>query len=302
MWSRNNPFLWDIAALDDVQVEDNGAAALEGGRQVLDRAGPPPADLDGTRQHSTKLPEFWPHAPAMWFARAECRFEMVGIASQRQRFMCVADALPYEIMRLVADLVAAPPADQPYERLKERLLLAHALTPTQRAEKLFGLPPVGDRRPSDLLAAMFEHCPAGEESTALFRALFLTRLPPEIRVHLETAEEVSLKQLALRADQLWLTLAAKKQAVAAAVEAELMESGTEAAMAAVRGKFFAKNKQKKQPADSSAVAQPAAAADGTGGAATRPKIISMQLCWRHAKYGSKAFRCADKSACQWPEN
>jgi hypothetical protein len=43
------------------------------------------------------------------------------------------------------------------------LLVAHALTPTQVAEKLFELPPVGDRRPADLLAAIFEHCPVGEE-------------------------------------------------------------------------------------------------------------------------------------------
>jgi hypothetical protein len=61
-------------------------------------------------------------------------------------------------------------------------------------------------------------------------------------------------------------------------------------LAAIRGKFFAKGKQKKNTAMDSAAA------------GARPKIISMQLCWRHAKYGSKAFRCADKSACQWLEN
>jgi hypothetical protein len=64
---------------------------------------------------------------------------------------------------------------------------------------------------------MFEFCPPGEETTELFRAHFLTRLSPEIRVHLEAMEEVSLKQLALRVDQLWLTLVARKQALVAVV-------------------------------------------------------------------------------------
>jgi hypothetical protein len=95
---------------------------------------------------------------------------MNGIHSEWQKFCCMADSLPYETMRLVVDLIAAPPAHEPYTLLKERLMLAHALTPTHRAEKLFALPPVGDRWPSDLLAEMFEFCPPGEETTALFRA------------------------------------------------------------------------------------------------------------------------------------
>jgi hypothetical protein len=300
MWAHNNPFLWDIAALEEAQVEGEPGPSVQRQQQVEPQDDT--VERDVARLKSTKLPEFWPHAPAMWFARAECRFEMVGLTEQRQKFMCVADALPYEVMRLVADLIAAPPAWEPYERLKERLLLAHALTPTQRAEKLFALPPVGDRRPSDLLAAMFEHCPIGEENTALFRAMFLTRLPPEIRVHLETAEDVGLKRMALRADQLWVTLAAKKQAVMAAVEAQLSDEGPDDMLAAIRGKFFVKGKQKKSVAADSAAAGQSAATDGAAAAGAKPKIVSLQLCWRHAKYGSKAFRCADKSACQWPEN
>jgi hypothetical protein len=135
--------------------------------------------------HSVKLPEFWPHAPAMWFARAECRFEIMRVAGERQKFCCMADALPYEQLRLVADLVASLPEQQPYTVLKERLLLARSMTATQRAEKLFSMPPLGGRLPSDLLTAMFEYCPPGEETSELLKALFLTRLPPEIRVLLE---------------------------------------------------------------------------------------------------------------------
>jgi hypothetical protein len=48
---------------------------------------------------------------------------------------------------------------------------------------------------------MFEFCPEGEEGTALFKALFLTRLPAEVRAHVESEGQQFLKELAARADQ-----------------------------------------------------------------------------------------------------
>jgi hypothetical protein len=58
---------------------------------------------------------------------------------------------------------------------------------------------------------------------------------------------VSLKQLALRDDQLWVTLAARKQALVAAVmdEQQLAEDG-EDLVAAIKGKFYNRARPKKQ--------------------------------------------------------
>jgi hypothetical protein len=57
-----------------------------------------------------KLPEFWPHAPGIWFARAELRFEMRDVVSESQHFAYTVDALQYEALCIVADLVESPPA------------------------------------------------------------------------------------------------------------------------------------------------------------------------------------------------
>jgi hypothetical protein len=51
-------------------------------------------------------------------------------------FAYTVDALPYEALCSLADLVKAPPADRPYTVLKERLLIAHQLTPMEKAIKL----------------------------------------------------------------------------------------------------------------------------------------------------------------------
>jgi hypothetical protein len=229
---------------------------------------------------------------------------MLNVTGERQKFCCVADALPYETLRLVADLVASPPDQQPYATLKERLLLADAMTATQRAEKLFSLPALGSRRPSDLLAAMYEYCPAGEETSELFKALFLTRLPPEIRVLLEPGEFTGLKQLATKADQLWLTLAAKQLAAAAVVQQDSLQTDEEAEpVAAVGGRRFRhKPKAKAAPEQSSQVAPAQQSGGGGGGNAGGKKSVSLVICWKHAKFGSKAFSCADAGSCQWPEN
>jgi hypothetical protein len=84
MWSSTNPFWYDmLAAIDDVNVEQQQAAEfvppVEPAQQVV--AGQAQrVEIQPAGQH-TRLPDFWPHAPGMWFSRAECRFEMLGISS-----------------------------------------------------------------------------------------------------------------------------------------------------------------------------------------------------------------------------
>ena len=90
-----------------------------------------------------RLPEFWPHAPILWFARAECLFMLRGVTTQLDRFCHVVASLPHEVMRACADLVETTPAEDPYTQLKQRLLASHQLTPFQRGEKLLDLPLLG---------------------------------------------------------------------------------------------------------------------------------------------------------------
>ena len=111
---QNNPFLEDLV---DVQQQ------------------PPLMQQPGYQLHC-KLPDFWPSNPILWFARAEFNFEVAGVIMEREKFMHTASALPYDALTFVADLVTQPPAVQPFQRLKGRLLLSHQLTTVQMAEKI----------------------------------------------------------------------------------------------------------------------------------------------------------------------
>jgi hypothetical protein len=293
-----NPFLQMIAALEDDGVEAENVQP-QGNTSLADQQQLP---AHVARPANAKLPEFWPHAPGLWFARADCRFEMLEIRTERQKFCAVVDALSYEATRLVADLIAAPPAVNPYQALKERLLLAHHLTPVQRAEKLLDLPELGARRPTDLLAAMYENCPAGEENTMLFRSIFLKRMPAEVRVLLVAEETTELKELATRADQLWLKFGQRRGDHVAAVqvkeEQQKADSSDEATVAAIPAKKKNNSKKKKRGGTSST----SGGQQSSGMAQKAAKGKQVFLCHTHLKYGSSAYFCAEPDSCAWPEN
>ena len=83
-------------------------------------------------QPTVKLSPFWPQAPALWFAQAECSFTVKKIEAQFDRYCHVVAALPHESLRLVADLVESPPTETPYDNIKTRLVASHQLSPTSR--------------------------------------------------------------------------------------------------------------------------------------------------------------------------
>ena len=256
----------------------------------------------GSQKFSFKLPEFWPHAPAMWFARAEFRFEVANIDTEREKFMFTVDALPYESLRLVNDLMMAPPENRPYAELKERLLLATQLTPVQMADKLMRMPDLGDRRPSQLLAQLMEFCPPGEEGTAFFRAAYLTRLPADIRGHLDGLETGSLKDLAARADRQWANMRSSA-AMMAHVDGQELETDEDGDMIAAVKQDGRKWLHKKKET-SGAVGTAAKGAGGQGSTAKGEKrgwdrMVQLTLCRRHMKFGEAAYSCADPANCQY---
>jgi hypothetical protein len=60
------------------------------------------ADEEPQQQHHhphqpghVKLAAFWPQAPALWFAQAECTFAVKHVTAQFDRYCHVVAALPH---------------------------------------------------------------------------------------------------------------------------------------------------------------------------------------------------------------
>jgi hypothetical protein len=145
------------------------------------------------------------------------------------------DALPDETLCHVVDLVESPPAGQPYTVLKDRLLLAHQLTPVEKAIKLSQMPALCDRRPSQLLANLLQACPPGEQQTAFFRGAFISSLPAELQAHLTGIDTASLKEIAQRADHLWTTNRRPSPLAAVSIPEDQQLEAAEAVAAVQKG-------------------------------------------------------------------
>jgi hypothetical protein len=66
MWNQNNPFLYDIMALEEPeQQEAQGPAAPLFQQQLAANVALQPHQAGGGSSVNIKLPVFWPHAPAM---------------------------------------------------------------------------------------------------------------------------------------------------------------------------------------------------------------------------------------------
>jgi len=262
---------------------------------------PQPAPPPQPRVINLQLPPFWTERPMSWFATVEARFRLNAIHDEQVRFDLLVNALPEATSSLAVDVIERPPAAYPYTALKHRLLSAHEMTDYQKIARLLKMEPLGGRRPSELLAAMLDLCPRGQESNIFFTHLFLERLPAELRIMLGEDDHQDPRPLAAKADQLW-ALHGGKFSTIAAVDGECVEA---APVAAVSSRQPPSGNSRGKKGKSGRGRQSAAA--GTAGApkaavtpSYSPKQLSKmqaELCYFHWTYGDKAQKC--EPPCVW---
>jgi hypothetical protein len=148
-------------------------------------------------------------------------------------FDLLVAALPEKNLSQVMDIIKNIPAINPLEVLKLRLLEAHVLSDQEKMDALFQLGPLGDRKPSHLLASMLSVCPSGMEVQLVFQYFFLQRLPKTLRTLLGEQECGDIRALAELADRLWASHKPQPHEVMAVQEP--VSSG-EQQVAAVRSK------------------------------------------------------------------
>lgn len=260
------------------QEDAAAAGAAAGGQQLA-----PPAVQ---RANKVYLNDFWRENPHAWFAAADLKFEVAGVESERAKFANAIGAMPFSVLRHVMDLVERPPAVDPYTTLRGRLVLAHELSPVEKADKMLALAPSPDCRPSETLAQMMEFCPTGEETTSLFRAAFIRRLAPSLQIHLIHHQASEMKELTQMADRLWLCHGPQ---MTANVETEKEEDEEEDTVASIPKRFSKTKKPVSKPPQEAIKKQ-----DG--------QEWADKLCFHHKRYGAKAYSCKDPKKCSWSGN
>ena len=151
---------------------------------------------------SLKLPTFWTSQPQVWFAQAETQFQLRKITADETMYYYVVSALDQSTTTRLLDLISAPPTDNKYKAVKDRLLDTFSLSRRERASRLLHVRPLGDSKPSalmdEMLALLGDHPPC-----LLFEQLFLEKLPEDIRAQLVDSKIADHRELARKADALW---------------------------------------------------------------------------------------------------
>ncbi|BHF75588.1 hypothetical protein SprV_0501868400 [Sparganum proliferum] len=118
----------------------------------------PSQQLDASAQslHAINftLPEFWQHAPELYFIRIESAFYSANITKELAKYHKLVEVLPASVISQVQSLLANPPADAPYSTLKAEILRLNSVSDRQRYHQLIKEESLGDRKPSDLLRRM----------------------------------------------------------------------------------------------------------------------------------------------------
>lgn len=147
-----------------------------------------------------KLPTFWTHKPAMWFAMLEGQFYLTNITADSTKFYYVLSKLDDTIASEVEDIILNPPPTNKYDKLKKELIARLSATQEQKVRQLLSHEEMGDRKPSQF----FRHLQnlAGESVPEEFlRSLWASRLPTHIQAIIAVQSGSNMEAVAAIADK-----------------------------------------------------------------------------------------------------
>lgn len=158
---------------------------------------------DGVAAVALKLPTFWTKNPDVWFLQVEAQFGLRKITDDDTKYHYVVAALDQNTAASILHVLNNPPTTEKYQDLKDKLTVKCSLTEAERAARLCSMPGIGDGTATQLMDSMLALYPAGKSPDFIFRHLFVSQLPSEVRAQL--TEDVSataddFRKLAKKAD------------------------------------------------------------------------------------------------------
>lgn len=252
----------------------------------------PPEDAANTSNAvaagvAVKLPEFWKNDPAMWFAQAEAQFALANVVRDDTIFYYIIAKVDQSVICHIADLVTAPPTNDKYLAVKQRLISRFQLSAEGRLERLLNACDLGDMRPTQLFAKMTELAPGLNVTNELLKMLFLQRMPPNVKAILTISDgttgklaEMADKMMEYPTHQVSATAATGRDNISdlrnqiAALTAEIRN--LKASGGSARSRSASKTRRLSSPED--------------------------EVCWFHRKYGGRALKCHEPCRFGNPKN
>ena len=229
--------------------------------------------------------EFNQEDPELWFATLECNMQTRGIKSQLSKKAVLVANLPAKVQTVCRSCLTNPSRDTPYKELKTRILKHYGpkdieILATAESLRLEG-------RPSELarkLLKTLKCCPNQPDcklQNTMAKAYWLRQLPGTVAAlfadaELKVSDTDALDRLLQRADESYAQFTQT---------AESRDAARQQTVAEVTKEIDALSTRPKQ--------QKPAKKDQDG----KSKKLANGMCYIHAKYGTKAQKCALPEKC-----
>ncbi len=155
-------------------------------------------------QHKLRIPDFYIGKPRLWFVQLEAQFNLANIFNDDSKFFHIIASLPAEVASRVDYIIENPPRVNKYFALKEALLKAYEKSSLELCTQALSMAALGDRSPSQLMSDLIDLIPRNHKSSIcpFVIALFIEKLPSDVRLGLNIENIQSYEILAAQADAL----------------------------------------------------------------------------------------------------
>nr|VZI42450.1 unnamed protein product [Spirometra erinaceieuropaei] len=242
--------------------------------------------------HTFDLPSVWLGDIALWLRTVESRFALRQITREDTKFHYVVAALPMDIAIDLRDIIDCPPTEAPYTALKEALISRISLSTQKRLQRLISEEDLGDRKPTQLLRRLEQLADRQKLDAAMFKQLFLQRLPPSVQAILApNIPSSTVQMLAQTADRILeyyqppVTVNVASRSTTAPTIEDVVKR-LDALTLEVSQLRATRVYNPRSPAISRRPRSP-----------TPNKPTVDGFCWYHHNYGSNAHRC--HSPCKY---
>lgn len=250
---------------------------------------------------AVKPPPFWKADPALWFVQLEAQFALSRITSEETKFHHVVSAIDTEILSHVADLLTAPPGENKYTAIKNKLITVFSETSERKLRKLLSEVSLGDQKPSQLLMHMTQ-LGGTSVTTDMLRTLWLQHLPATIQTVL-LANNGPVDELAKLADRM-LEIEQPRSFAVQQADSQLSEVVSQLAQQVAALSSKVDSALTSGLASSAAQRNESRVADKFPAQHQQswdPTMLPDGLCWYHQRFGPKARKCV--APCNYkPEN
>ncbi|KYN04623.1 hypothetical protein ALC62_04495, partial [Cyphomyrmex costatus] len=243
-----------------------------------------------------KIPPFLINDPQIWFIQVEATFQTARITDQMTMAHYVIAALDTEVITCCRDLILQPDPDEPYSKLKLRIIESFSASAESQLRQLIKGQVLTPGKPSQILNRLRNLNSDKRCDEAVIKTIFFDYLTPYIRGILATSECTDIDKLAKMADKIAETTSDSAQCAAASVE-NSKPSDLESKIDRLAADLAALTAQVKRSGRSKTKSE-----DGKT-KRKRSKSRQFNVCWPHRTFGDQARACkgTEESPCSWPK-